>query len=350
MGADAGTTDMHSTAGPALPDVAVRYETRYLDIAPIFAAPLCAGTLAMLDSHVEHVAAATEIDVNARILVFLAGASVDPPAGWCHDEYGACYDSVLDVVFTPLSAAPHEIVHAITIRDRGLSFWNENVAHAFEDRYVTYKSLWKAGPTWPPAFYRNGHLARWLIAWGGGPAFMDLFAETRPGADQQEVEAAFRKVYGEELAEVLDEYAATAPHVYPDHLQCYVPSGTSEVPWNDHRWEHEVTLDCTQESTFTADEDISRMSARVPFSIAAAGKYRFTADHPQAEISVRVCIDEPLVEPFEDLERWPKVSKMNLGAPSFPVGRYVLEVSVPLGEPTTVRLLGFPAIEDQPAP
>lgn len=343
-----GTTDIHSD--PDVPENAVRYETRYVDIAPLFSEPICKGTLDMVDFHVKYVADAMGIDLESRpqrLWMFLAQSGTGVPDVWCMATSN-CYSPIADASFTYLHAAPHELVHAITIGARGSSFWNENIAEAYMGRYTIYEPLWRGGPEWPPAFHRNGHFARWLIDWRDGPSFMDLFDETVHGS-QTAVEAAFRAVYGANLPEVLDEYAASTPLVYPDHLQCYVPQGTTEVAWNGDWWELEVGLDCTQPNTFTSDEAISRMSARIPLSISRPGKYRFVADNPDAEIAIQICIDEPWFESF-DPSKWPKISDPILGAPTLPAGRYLLEISVPLGDPITVRLQGYPSIENQEIP
>lgn len=338
-----------STGAPDVPDAEVRYETKYLDIAPLFDEPLCGGTLTMLDAHVESISAVLEMEPVGRVPVFLVKASSALPQEWCKMG-GSCYRVEDGVVFARMQVIAHELVHAVTIGARGRSFWNEHVAHAFEGDYTYYLSPLKEGSEWDLSVWTNGHLVRWLIDWGGGAAFMDLFDATEPGASPVEVEAAFRGVYGLELSEALSEYAATAPYVYPDNLQCYVPDGTVEVPWDGDWWEHEIQLDCAGANTFTADDEISRMSARIPFSIAEGGKYRFDADHPNAEILIRLCIDAPLTEPFEDLSRWPQVSNPILGAPILPAGRYVLELSVPLGNPVAVRVQGYPSIEPQTVP
>lgn len=215
---------------------------------------------------------------------------------------------------------------------------------------MVYLPLWGETFEWPPDFYYNGHLARWLIDWGGGGAkFMELFKVTDVNASQVEVEAAFRDVYGVELRDALSEYAATAPYVYPDNLECYVPEGTVEVPWEGDWWEHEFHLDCAKVNTLTADDEISRMSARAPFKIVKPGKYRFDADDTAAEVVIRLCPDEPLDEPLDVLS-WPKQVGPNLGAPILPEGRYVLEVSVPLGEPVSVRVRGYPSFEPETVP
>lgn len=347
---EAPAVDPHPPAESYFPGKDWRYRTKYLNIETYFAAPICAGTLAHLDAHIEAVGHDLGISLDPemdRINVFVRGDKA-PGEPWCAGT-GLCYENDRRSVFSSIRYAMyHELVHALTVGSRGTSYWSENITEAYEGTFEPYRELWRDDPEWPPAFWRNGHWARWLIAEYGGELFMDYFDETEPDADQSGVEAATRAVYGVELDDLLDDYAASAPFVFQNEVRCYVAPGTAEVPWVQDRWESELTIDCAAPTTFTADDLITRMSARVPFTIAEAGKYRFNADHPDAEITIDLCLTEPVQQEIDLI--WPKPSHPLLSAPTLSPGSYVLEVSVPLGDPVKVRVQGSPAVEEETVP
>lgn len=358
-GDDAGeeggeTACVSGSRGESLPEdeifeAEVRYETEHLEVAQLFPDPLCAGTLRMLDEHVEYVEHELGVCSGARIPFYIIRSQDTPPPGWCSDlQTTNCHRN--GNVFAQLQAAGHELVHAVTIRSRGRSYWNEHIAYAYDGMNVAYHEVLHAGDAWPlPWLNGNGHLTRWLIDRHGGPAFMDLFDATAPGVGQAEFEAAFRTVYGETFATALDEYAETAPAVYPGDHECYVPPGVSEVAWQGDLWQHEVRIDCAEETAFTWDNTIEHISTRVPLSIATPGAYRFVANHPDAELYIRPCLKAPLAS-FDDslIVKFDGPSLIGTqGTAELIAGPYLLDVVVPLGDPVTVRLQGYPAIGSQ---
>lgn len=336
-----------------LPDLEVRYRTSYVDISTVGDTPICAGTLALLDAHVEHVLDTLDLELSHRLRVYHRSPG-EPNSifdAWCQTTHpwDGCYDVDADSSFTTNYSLPHEVTHALTIGVVGRrSRWAEPVAEAFSNKIPLpdFNGQWSYFETL--AVYALGHLAQWMIEEYGGATFMELFVRTPKDADQVETEAAVREVLGVELPDLISEYAASAPYLYPNHWLCYVPPGAVESPWEGDYWEHQVTLDCDRPDTFSdSDREQSRMTARIPVSIPRAGPYRFLADHSDAELFIQPCPTEPIMEPTPGAHKWPISPGDNLilGPSTLEPGPYVLLVNIPQGEPSTVRLIGYLAAD-----
>lgn len=118
--ADSGTSE--GGEGPDasdLPDAEVRYETKYMNVAPLFDEPICAGTLMMLDSHVEYVSSVLSLEASGDIPVYVRAWGDPATSDWCAGNAG-CYRG--GGVVGVLSAIPHELVHAKTIGIYGPSY------------------------------------------------------------------------------------------------------------------------------------------------------------------------------------------------------------------------------------
>lgn len=269
---------------------------------------------------------------------------------WCDTTHrvGGCYHVGADAIFSTNDSLPHEVTHTLTSGVVGLrSRWAEPVAQAFSNAFPLpdFNAQWSYFEG--SSEYALGHFAQWIIDEYGGETFMELFRRTPSNADQAETEAVVREVLGLELPGLFSEYAATAPYLYPNHWLCYVPPNAAESPWEGDFWEYEVTLDCDRPDTFSdSDQREPRRTARIPVTIPRAGSYHFLADHPDAELFIQPCLAEPSMEPLPGAHNWPlPLDKTFITGPkTLAPGPHVLLVNLPHGEPTTVRLLGYPAI------
>ncbi|MBZ5714135.1 hypothetical protein [Nannocystis pusilla] len=328
------------------PDAEIVYSSEHIDIAPLGSEALCAGTLAMLDDHVEYVLDMLELGLEERITIylFLKGADV-PIRKWCRQDVSGCARGT--TIYSVLSLLPHEIVHAITSSE-GRSWWEEGAARGLGDP-STFPDLLTG---WQANLGGAGHLSRWLIERFGGRTYMNLYARTPYGASQAKVEAVARTVLGREFDDVLDEYAATAPFVYPHHWECYVSSEAVAVPWEDEYWEVEVDLDCDRTDTFSSHVAIygMQMTARVPVTLPANGSYFFVADHPDANLAIQPCASEPRTKVTPGAYSWPLELLGAAGASQLEAGPHVLLVHLPPGPPAHVRIIAYPEIGEQGAP
>ncbi|MCY1053913.1 hypothetical protein [Nannocystis sp. SCPEA4] len=353
---EGGTTDPGPDEGPdaepiELPDLDVRYRTQYIDVATFSDDPICAGTLALMDAHVENLLGVLGLVLSRRLRLFHLHPEEPAPEEWCDDWFmnGAsgstgCYIPN-DAIFTRNSSLPHEIVHAVTAEVGG-SWWIEGVAEAFSNGFPspTFAAGWSDFTR--SRGYGLAHLVRWIVERYGGPAFMELYARTPLRADEATVDEAVREVLGVGFGELMNEYAVESAFVYPSHWLCYIPPGAPEPPWDGDYWEHEVTFDCDAPSTFSdSDFEHKRMTVRIPVTLPRTAPYRFLADHSDAELSLQPCLPEPIMDPMVDTSAWPHPFDSSISdGTSIEAGPYVLFVSLPQGAPTTVRLVGYPSI------
>lgn len=333
-----------------LPDAEVRYRTKYVDIAPLSDSPVCAGTLKMMDDHIEYMLDVLGLQLTRRISMFLVHPGEAAEGDWCddwtmNDIVAGCYLPTKDVILTNFGAIPHELIHAIT-SEIGHSWWTEGIAYGFSPGVPDVPDF---SSGWSDVRGDSGHLSRWLVERYGGDTFVELFEHSMPRhADRATVEAAVRDVLGSSFTEVLSEYAATSAYVYPDYWSCYVPQGVAESLWIGDYWESEVVLDCTQKETFSRDDFTQKqgMTARIPVTIPRAGPYHFLADHPDAELFMQPCPTDPLIDPMPEAYKWPiPLNPLNVGAPTFQEGPHVLLVHIPPGDPTTVGLIGYLSVD-----
>lgn len=335
----------------------MRYRTEYVDIAPLTDAPVCAGTLQMIDDHVGHLLELLDVELSGRIPLYLVHPGDPEPDPWCREwldnEHAAgCF--IRGTIYTGMFGVPHELVHAVTVPAWGRSWWAEGVAYAFSG--YTPVPEWMPPDTsteeqWLDRRGRSGHFVRWLIETHGGGVFMELYTRTPRNAELAEVDAVVQDVLGVGFAELLSEYAAQAPYVYPDRWACYVGRDAVESPWTGDSWTHSVTLDCDQANTFSnGDLEQPRMSARIPLTIPRAGRYRFIADRPDAELLLQPCLTAPSTVPIPDALGWPDEINPLVGAAFREPGPHVLVVNVPVGAPSTVRVASYLSIGDLPYP
>jgi len=298
----------------------------------------------MMDAHVERMLGQLSLKLSRRIHMYLRQTDVGGSEEWCNIEHArGCYRSDVDAIVADLYAIPHELVHAITVESGG-SWWIEGIAYAFSGSPSTVIPDFAAG--WYERRGWDGHLARWLVESYGGETYMELYEQTPSGSDQAAVEAAVREVLGQEFDAVLSEYAATSAYAYPDPWSCYRPPGEPESPWVGDFWEHEVAFDCDEANTFsTAVAERLRMTARVPITIPREAPYRFIADHPDAELFLQPCPEEPLFESTHEVQDWPIPMLFNVGAITLKPGPYVLLVDLPAGSPVAVRLAGYLSVD-----
>ncbi|MCY1058114.1 hypothetical protein [Nannocystis sp. SCPEA4] len=87
------------------------------------------------------------------------------------------------------------------------------------------------------------------------------------------------------------------------------------------------------------------MSARIPVTVPSEAPWRFIADHPDAELYLRPCPEEPVHEPVDDRDWSRPLHPLFIGGGRVPAGRYVLTVRMPHGEPTRVRVAGWLGVE-----
>ncbi|WP_106391297.1 hypothetical protein [Enhygromyxa salina] len=252
------------------PDFDVRYQTKYVDIAPGFSQPVCRGSLDEIDRHVEVVADLLGISVEQRVLMFwynqnATGAMAENSelCDWCSSGCGGCAST--DATHVRNRSLHHELVHAValptwgrsdTLFEEGLAMGLDRVIGEYEGINSIY-NLDLLGTTKPSDVAGSGqhggaHFSRWLIDRFGPDDLRQMFERLTGSSTKAEVFAAVEEVYGLPFEELEAEYYATAPLAYPLPGLC---EGLVHVPWEDGRWEFEASSDCDQPHMFGPADD-----------------------------------------------------------------------------------------------
>lgn len=333
------------------PDFEVRYQTKYVDIAPGFTQPVCRGSLDEIDRHIEAVADLLNIEVEGRTTLFLyngvaEGSMADNNeiCSWCSSCAG-CFNGPAHATYSSLH---HELVHAVVVPAWGRSdtLFEEGIAKGMDrDRGVYGTGITtiydldilnnrKPSDVAGSGQHGGAHFSRWLVDRFGTDKFREMFDRLTTKSTKEEVFAAVEAVYGLPFEELEAEYYATAPLVYPLPGLC---EGLVNIPWNGDRWELNTSTDCDEPHMFGPAGDGGNLAV---VTIDVPPEY---VDEPLAVwvpsnviADVWPCIDEPMydVDPtrFEG-----GVIHNNFGPHSFRMpGRHRIEV--PVYESGTVYL------------
>jgi hypothetical protein len=292
------------------PDSPVRYQTKYVDVAPSFSQSVCRGTLDELDRHVELLEQLLEIEAPARIrwdwVNEHAEGSLDSEdrCEWCND-CNACYRGD-DDIYGGLDSVLHEITHAMVIPSWGRSdvLFNEGIAEGLEGTHVVMPYWPSYRPTDYASEFPAPHFVRWLLERDGPAKLRELFAPRLGGSStKEEVFAAVEEVYGVSFEDLEAEYFATAAAVYPAPGLC---DGLVHIPWNGDRWELRTTADCDAPHVFgpfdvdayEPPEAPAPMAVVVTLDIPPALEGIFLTGWSPSGEGARVvpCFDEPLYD------------------------------------------------------
>lgn len=240
-----------------------RYETLYTDIATKFEHPVCGGTLAEIDRHIEEVGEALGIEVTRRIPIYMS-FGVDDCSGDCLRNNG-------DVV-SDAASLPHELVHAMTCEwgRRSDPLYGEGLAEAFDGTpsYAPDESL---GPleSFAGSGDAYGHrttaelFIRWLYEEHGPRLLEDAYRATEYGGGLEQFSEAFDSVYGVTLADAEASFLAERPLLYPPPWdQCTGP----DIEWQGDLWRVDATLDCDDGVTLGPYLGVPRIDISVPNS------------------------------------------------------------------------------------
>lgn len=341
---------------PDVPDFEVRYRTKYFDIAPGFAQPICRGTLDELDRYMDSVAELLDIRVDRRTTIYwynehAVGARADSSCDWCPSSCG-CYAGY-GVVHADRRIVHHEVVHALVSPAWGRSdiVFSEGIAMGL-DRIEEYArgvtSVHSLASSERPTEvaggtqHGGGHFTRWIIDRYGAATLRELFPPRLDGsATQAEVFAAVEEVFGVSFETLEAEYLATAATIYPALGLC---DGLVHVPWSGDRWELRVTAECDALHVFgPLDVDATEpTAASAPLAVVVTVDVPAELDGvplvawiPSGErASLTPCLDEPLVAADPALAASSALSQSLVNA--LPAGRYRLEL--PVDEPGDVYM------------
>lgn len=334
------------------PDFEVRYQTKYVDIAPGFTQQVCRGTLDEIDRYMELVADELDIELQGRTTVYWYNdkaegtfADNDEMCDWC-SRCGGCYTSgTAHVMYRSLH---HELVHAIVTPawTGSDTLFSEGIAMGFDRRdgfsatgtHSIYKLPSNQKPSDIAGSGKHGgaRFSPWLVDRSGSASFRELFERLSPSSTKDEVFAVVEDVYGLPFEELEAEYFANAPTAYPLPGLC---EGHVEIPWNGDRWELSGPADCDAPYMFGPNDDGGMTAVAI---IDIPPEY---VDMPMAmwipsDVSAEMwpCIDEPLYDPDETLLGGQLINNWV----EFPVfrmaGRYRIELPVYEADEVYLRL------------
>ncbi len=250
----------------------------------------------------------------------------------------------------------HELVHAVVLEAQGTSipFFSEGIAAAYQRRGpndLRFPAL--RDPTTDILLEVEdglnygvaGTFTTFLLTRNGPGAFFDLYRSVRGATDLERVDAELRRIYGEDLKSLAEQFLSEAPCT-ADHFpvlayDCAAP----EQPWKDSKWTYSTSLDCADENVYGGlSEDTPTLNAAsVTLQIETSGTYHLRAvGDAGATIRVGPCFGCPWERP-DSLLNSEAVTTVNLDA-----GSYFVRVEVDSGTIADVLVDLTPAIDDPP--
>lgn len=288
-----------------IPEVA--YETEHFEIAPDFDHPICAGTLAHFEDHLDFVesALARSVPFGERIRFYWITQDLD---SWCNDRAIGCYYPGSRVIIGNGASATHEIVHAVLNAEAQTNlFLEEALAEHFSGVGAYHRPQFSSRPSpaellWiSPKDYRFGeldyavaqHFMAFLYSTQGIGSIRGITDVVVTGAGPPELERAVERFTELSLEELEEAYVAHAPSYYRG-------LGESEVPAVESRIWADLSLRCDEDTTFG------------PLWDAEPGMYRsvrLELDEPRA-VDVTFVSDEDVRATFVDVRKERKFGRV----------------------------------------
>ncbi|HVH97925.1 MAG TPA: hypothetical protein VM869_04420 [Enhygromyxa sp.] len=265
-----------------IPEVA--YETEHFEIAPDFDHPICAGTLAHFEDHLDFVesALARSVPFGERIRFYWITEDLD---SWCSDGSLGCYYPGTRVIVGTGESASHEIVHAVLNAEATTNYFlEEALAELFSGVGAYHRDELDQRPSpsellWlSPTDYRFGeldyevaaHFMAYVYREYGSGSTRGIAEVVVSGAGPPDLEQVFERFTGFDFDYVEADYEARASVFYPGLRE-------DDVALVSDRRFHDVSLRCDEDTTFG------------PLADASPGMYR----------TLRVVLEDPQVVEVE---------------------------------------------------
>jgi hypothetical protein len=208
---------------PPLPEVA--YETERLQIAPEFDAPICEGTLAALDGHLEEVEDGLgQIGREEPYRLYWMRDGLDDV---CGEGKGGCFFPATRMMFARGGSITHEMTHAALDSEGESYFLEEGMAELLSGVGVYYemdehearpaqqlrlsRSAYRAGRF---DYSAAAHFMRWIYDARGRHGVRGLATEVEAGATPERLEATLVQVMGASIEDIEADYRLHAPRAY----------------------------------------------------------------------------------------------------------------------------------------
>lgn len=238
-----------ATACQDLPDV--RYHTEHLELATDFDAPVCEGTLQLLDRAAQRVVSSLATDpLQGRFRVHWLEHSIDDA---CDDASG-CFYANTRVVFARGRSITHELAHA-TIDSPGDAFFvEEGIAELLGGAGARSDPERLRGRlaerlALSPRDYRHGqlsypeaaHFIQWVHDEEGPWVIHQLATELASSRTAADVRTRLEDVLHASIDEIEDRYVEGAQRTYPGTMDGQVEEW---VLWPSRSTWATLTLEC----------------------------------------------------------------------------------------------------------
>jgi hypothetical protein len=237
----------------ALPELTI--ETDRLRIGTSFDAPVCEGTLAAFDDHVNGVETSLgQPSTTAPILLYW----LEDVGRHCGDDAGGCFFPGTRVVFAQEQSITHEIVHAVLDSSATSYFVEEGIAELYSGADVWHRPAAKNGRPadalhMSKTEYRKGgldyaaaaHFMRYVFEARGESAMKELAGTIASGGSTREIEDQLEKVFDLGVEDIETAYFNDAPTYY----EGFSARSTREITSNELWHGVEVELDCDDDNT-----------------------------------------------------------------------------------------------------
>lgn len=237
----------------ALPELSI--ETERLRIATSFDAPVCEGTLAAFDEHVDSVELALgQPRITTPILLYW----LDDVSDRCGDGAGGCFYPGTHVVFAEQQSINHEMVHAVLDSTATSYFVEEGMAELYSGADVYYRpDPDRARPRealhMSRSEYRKGdlnyaaaaHFMRFVYDRKGEAAMKGLAETIAGGGSTDDIEEELESIFADDIADIESLYFDEAHTYYPGFAARSIEKLTTGELYDGVS----VELDCADEST-----------------------------------------------------------------------------------------------------
>jgi hypothetical protein len=316
----------------------------------------CRGDGARMDAHIERLSTLLELDpLPSQLPVYVVGHSdADVINEWCFgsliegETLGGCFRNWMVVLQQPWVS--HELGHAVlyTLNPRVTSaFWLEAYGSAWETKASSGKYFDSLpGQELVGAYSQGQHLVRWLTNVHGIDPVRDFYASLESDWERADLDAAFADVFGMSYEQMLVQYEAEVPPIYPGYGWCD-DIEVIDVPLGETHLTLQVDCDAPDTHTFYELYPIEGMYVRRILRLAQPADLEIEYSSNTGILAHHPCLETP-VESEDD----PRLSNsawhefIGTGVPpmspnvvleGLPAGDNLFEFVVPFGEPVTVE-------------
>jgi hypothetical protein len=312
---------------------------------------VCAGTVPYLDAAAQAIAGYLRLPLPAAIPYHYADQTALP----CDNVHAlGCSRSIPVAIWAGYLTSVHELVHAVQIDRTGYapSFLMEGQAVALGDatffsppRVEATDDQLLRDPYLPGEYYGTvGDLVSYLLSTSGPAAFEQLIAGLPFDAPRPDLQAAFIRVYGQDLAAVR-RARLQSPLRFPENrlwlTECEgLPPGP--LPGEGEPYEH--ALSCGADAIGPINGSMSQLRT---FDVEAAGLYSFAPQVPTGgSMLLHHCGNQTSVATSADRRLRPDHARI---VANLPQGRYVLGLGAPVSERPAPFRAAFTALPAAPA-